>query len=104
MPRPKGYKKTNVKPFRCRCGEDRPSEFYGDRKTECKRCVSKRATDRYHNRQALLGVPSGPRKSGVNPRESLKKPAEVYDPAEVELAARFGLSVPQYRAALADSQ
>lgn len=104
MPRPKGCKNKNIKPFRCTCGEDRPSQFYGDRKTECKKCVSRRVIARYHKKQAEAGVPSGPRKSGVNPRESLKKPAEVYDPAEVELAARFGLSVPQYRAALADSQ
>lgn len=102
MPPRKGTKKQKLKPFRCACGEDRPSNFYGDRKTDCKRCVSKRVGARYHNRQAAAGVPSGPLKSGVNPRESLKKPEDVFDPAEVEIAARFGLTVKEYLDALGE--
>ena len=49
--------------------------------------------------QALQGIPSGPRKSGINPRESLKKPEPVYPPEEIAAAAKFGLTVPQYREA-----
>lgn len=101
MPLTKGQKKTNVKPFRCACGEDRPSMFYGDKKSRCAKCDRAKNLRAYHDKKRAAGIPSGPRKSGINPRESLKK-HENYPPEEVAIAARFGLTVPQYRAALAE--
>lgn len=103
MPLTKGQKKTNVKPFLCACGEDRPSMFYGDKKSRCAKCERAKNLRAYHEKQRARGIPSGPRKSGINPRESLKKPPpNDWTPEEIAAAAKFGLTVPQYREALRD--
>lgn len=77
-----------------RCGESDPSKFNDDRCSECKKCKSAAVLARYREQQRSLG-----KTPKLRPRRK-----RDYTPAEVRLAARFGLTVEQYRQAKSEAQ
>lgn len=85
--------KPGSKPHNClTCGDKNPENFSALDYSRCRRCRANKSLEIYHRKVAATG-----RVVVRRPR----KPKEVYDPAEVALAARFGLTVKQYREALA---
>lgn len=88
------HTKHKRKPHLCAtCGEDRPEMFYSDRKSQCKRCSSADHLARYHAR---------PRVAVMRPLVTRPRKPNDWTPEEIAAAAKFGLTVPQYREALRD--
>lgn len=74
-----------------RCGESDPSKFNDDRCSECKKCKSAAVLARYHAK----------RDATLPPAKRRGRPPKIeYKPADVERAARFGLTVAEYLDAL----
>ena len=44
-----GYTHTGTEIHKCKCGESDPKQFYGRKKTECKKCFNKRSVSRRQN-------------------------------------------------------
>lgn len=87
-----GRAKKNQATHDCKtCGENDPEKFSEGRLSRCKKCHASYVLARYREQQRALG-----RTPKLRPR----KPKDFYDPAIVSIAAKFGLSVEQYREAL----
>jgi len=76
------------------CGETNANKFRRDRRSRCKKCHNDYVLARYREQQRALG-----KTPKLRPRRK-----RDYTPAEVRLAARFGLTVEQYRDALREAQ
>lgn len=85
IPSRRFYKKL---PRLCtKCGETDPAKFREDRCSLCKKCCSDKILAQYYAKRGALQLPV---------KRRGRRPKIEYDPADVERAARFGLTVKEY--------
>lgn len=89
-----GRARKNSVPCCKKCGDTNPDNFRDQRLSRCKRCHNEYVLARYREQQRSLG-----KTPKLRPRRK-----RDYTPAEVRLAARFGLTVEQYRQAKSEAQ
>ncbi len=90
-----GRARKNSAPCCKKCGDTNPANFRDQRISRCKRCHGAYVLARYREKQIALGK---------TPKLRPRKPKDFYDPAIVSIAARFGLSVEQYRQVKSEAQ
>ena len=91
-------RRPHNKLHRCKkCGTNDPAHFRRGRFSICKTCHNAYVVDKYHEASVAQGK--------TTKRFGPYKPREVRPNAdEIAAAAKFGLTVPQYRAALREAQ